>query len=688
MELNREDIHMKDIRIFIASSKELLPERNALAFLVLSKEEEFAARGFRVRLAKWEYVDPRMTIARTEDRYLDELRACDAAFVLFRNVAGIYTREELGRALDIEKAGTARLRDHEVLFAADSLPDSDAARLRASLPDGTYGIWSSLDELLKRFLALVERVAAMDELTEAGMDDLRTVSAFLAADDELAADRDAFADMVLNLNDVLARRGIRVQLRFYDPSRHRELLDASEMALVLYYTSCNSFGPERMRDAYDRTRRDENPKRLYVFFRDADDAELAPSFASFKRGFAENLGHFFCAFENADTLKLNFLLSLENVLGEGASFVRLDGRRVMADELDVGDLASLPMVANNDGLNDMFTEADRIASLFDAQREVCRMDPENNSAYSELLRLSTRKNELEAALGKELARSLDLAKRMAAISAKEANDTIFRARELLDRGRIEEAVRLLDGASSEIDDILGDIGGLDDLLAQKLMVLESWIDVELFRADTVLAFAHAPFTVRFEKAERLFLSLLAKAEKALVKNRPRSLAKVLRRFADLYGEIEDSLRPIPLLEKALKLYQAIELLEPGGCRRDIAATCMALAILERANNRLELSRCHFEAALEVYRLQGTEATSELAKCLNGLANLHSDVNDLAKAESEYSEALSIRRHLASVPPAKFESDVAATLNDLAGLHMTTNRLAEAEREYSESLSIR
>ena len=42
---------MKDIRIFVASSKELIAERNQLAFLVLSMEGEFAARGLRVRLA-------------------------------------------------------------------------------------------------------------------------------------------------------------------------------------------------------------------------------------------------------------------------------------------------------------------------------------------------------------------------------------------------------------------------------------------------------------------------------------------------------------------------------------------------------------------------------------------------------------------------------------------------------------
>ena len=35
---------MKDIRIFIASSKELERERNELSFLVLAKEDEFARK--------------------------------------------------------------------------------------------------------------------------------------------------------------------------------------------------------------------------------------------------------------------------------------------------------------------------------------------------------------------------------------------------------------------------------------------------------------------------------------------------------------------------------------------------------------------------------------------------------------------------------------------------------------------
>ena len=685
---------MKDIRIFVASSKELEKERNYLAFLVLAKEDEFAARGLRVRLAKWEYVDPKMTEARTEDRYLDEMYNCDAALVLFRDIAGMYTREELDKALAAERTGLApdsrkaRLKTHRILFAKDCRPDSDAAKLRESLPPDSYGEWTDLAGLGEAFLALVDAVSRLDGLADVPDEDVRVVSAFVAADDELAADRNAFADTVLNLNEILMRRGVRVKMRFYDPKCHRELLESSEMALVLYDTTCRAFGPDQMKDAYDRTRREENPRRLYVFFRDEDEAKLDGEFVAFRNGFAENLGHFFCRFENVDTLKLNFLLSLENALGEGAAFVKLDGKVVKADELEVGEITKLPMVANNGGLNDLLAAAAQVTSEFERQREKCRETPDDASAYVELLKLSTRKNDLESQVNKELSRSFDLAKRMAAVSAKEANDTIARARSLLDEGRMEEAVQLLDGASSEIDDVLGDIGGLEDLMEQKLKTLEAWIDVELFRADTVLAFAREPFPSRFAKAEGIYKALLAKTEKVLTKNRPKNLAKILRSFAKLYGEVGDTLSPLPLLEKALKLYQSVEILEPESCGVEMAEVHMALAYKEQLNNQLVSAKDHYARALDFFRGQGDKSLPQLSACQNGLAILHADINYLTDAEREFAESLEIRRRLAKDNPAKFEEDVAESLNNLAILHMCMNHLADAEHEYIEALEIR
>lgn len=681
---------MKDIRIFVASSKELERERNYLAFLVLAKEDEFAARGLRVRLAKWEYVDPKMTEARTEDRYLDEMYNCDAALVLFRDIAGMYTREELDKALASEQSGYSRLKTHRILFAVDGKPNSGAARLRASLPEGSYGVWSGMEELGAAFLSLVDKVAQYEGLVEVPAGEtLRTVSAFLAADDELAADRNAFADTILNLNDILARRGIRVKMRFYDAAQHREMLESSEMALVLYHTNCNAFGPDQMHDAYDRTKREENPKRLYVFFRDENDAELDKAFVDFKNGFVEHLGHFFCRFENADTLKLNFLLSLETVLGEGSSFVKLDGRKVKADELEVAEITKLPMVAHNNGVSELMTRVDDVTRQFQEQRAKCQADPNNDALYVSLIKLSAKKSQLEKEVAKELERSFDLAKRMASVSMAEANETIARARGLLDQGRIDEAVQLLDGAASEIDDLLGDIGGLDDLMSQKLDALESWIDVELFRADTVLAFAQEPFTVRFEKAEKIYLGLLAKARLVLTKHRPRRQAYILAQFAKLYEKIRNTEKPVPLYEEALRLYESIELLEPNTCQKEIAKVYWELGDCERGNDSPGKAEAYYEKALALFRDPVVGKPSQVAGCISDMASLHEeDMGESEKAGREYEESLQIWRKLYKESPREWMGRLAGVLSMMANWKCRNLLVNEGEKDYLEALVLR
>lgn len=679
---------MKDIRIFIASSKELERERNYLAYLVLAKTEEFERRGFRVRLSKWEYVDPKMTSARTEDRYLDEMYNCDAAMIIFKNIAGMYTQEEMAKALATVKAGTARLKVHRILFSEEGVLDSDAAKLRETMSEGSYETYKDVSELRDKFLSLVEYISGLDGLTDVDESRLRTVSAFIAVDDELATDRNAFADTILNLNDILARRGVRVKLSFYNTEHHREILESSDMALVLYDTNYKAFSPDQMRDAYDRTKREENPKRLYVFFRDEDESKLDQAFVEFRNGFAENLGHFFCRFENADTLKLNFLLSLENVLGEGASFVRLDGRMVKADGLAVGEIAKLPMVAHNQGLVEVQNDFAAIKQKFEAQREVCRQHPEDNVQYAVLLKLSAKKREMEKKIDDELSRAFDLAKRMSAISAKNANETVAKARALLDDGRIDEALEVLDGSRSEIDDLLGDILVTDDVLERKLDGLEAWIEVEFFHVDTILA--HTKFSVneRFDKSESLYKMLLSKAEAMLEKYRPRLLAKILRRFAKLYGKQHDTISPVALLNRAITIYEAQELLKPGSCRHELALTAQALANKQRANELPVEAEKGFCRSIALLREVGDAAKGDLADCLDDLSDLYEyDMNQKGKAISGYEEMLSIWTELYKANPSRHAKDYGLALGSFGMACARNNRVVECEKAWTDRLEI-
>lgn len=682
---------MKDIRIFVASSKELVAERNQLSYLVLAMEDEFEKRGLRVRLSKWEYVDPTMTEARTEDRYLEEMLDCDGVLMLFRRVLGMYTKEEVDKAIAAETAGSSRIKRHLMLFKeGDGEPTLELAKWRATLSVGTYGTFADMDGLKAHFLRFVEELSGLTLQDVATTED-RTVSAFLAADGELATDRNAFADAVLNLNDVLVRRGVRVRLRFYDPERHGELLDRSEMALVLYHTRCGEFGPEALKESFVRSKGNENPRRLYVFFRDADGRPLDGAFAAFRDGFAEAFGSAPCRFENVDTLSLNFLFSVESVLGDnGGTFVKLDGRMVMADGQEVGDLTKLPMLRKNAGLAALLGKMDDVSARFSAQREKCEQAPQDDGLYVELLDISAEKNRLQDQIDRELRQSFNLAKRMAAVSIAQVDATVARARELMEEGKVKEALEVLDGASSALKRRRLLRRAADRSAAEELEIkeLKAGCDIEYFRVDAVMAYTELSFKERFAKAESIYKSLVADVEEYAANctvghkaDLDRHLAGILRRFAKLYDEVADSKSPIPLLEQANQIYQSIEAVRHGSTLGVQSAVYRSLAYYNRVNDDLDCALDQYRIALQ---LLGDKKSAESSKaaCYYGMAVIHKRRDRIAEAESAYSKAHDLYRS------AGLKWNEARVLSSWGNLKAQLDQLDAAERMYLESLTIR
>ena len=104
--ISNDCITMKT-NIFIASSSELKRERFELVDLMLDINQEPAnkANGIKLEPVLWEYMDSSMRAQRKEDEYLAELRKCELCIVLFWNILGEYTLEELDVAVQEMNAG-------------------------------------------------------------------------------------------------------------------------------------------------------------------------------------------------------------------------------------------------------------------------------------------------------------------------------------------------------------------------------------------------------------------------------------------------------------------------------------------------------------------------------------------------------------------------------------------------------
>lgn len=89
---------MKTIKIFLASSEELKPERLVIAELITKLNYLWAEYDISIRLVKWEYLDSSMGTQHKQEDYNDYLHQCDMCVVMYWTKFGMYTEIELETA--------------------------------------------------------------------------------------------------------------------------------------------------------------------------------------------------------------------------------------------------------------------------------------------------------------------------------------------------------------------------------------------------------------------------------------------------------------------------------------------------------------------------------------------------------------------------------------------------------------
>ena len=89
----------RKITIFLASSEELINDRNSFSDLIRSLDNIYEDRGIRIKLKRWEDFFAYCTGTRTQDEYNQVLSASDMCICLFHKRAGQYTVEEFHHAI-------------------------------------------------------------------------------------------------------------------------------------------------------------------------------------------------------------------------------------------------------------------------------------------------------------------------------------------------------------------------------------------------------------------------------------------------------------------------------------------------------------------------------------------------------------------------------------------------------------
>ena len=144
-------------------------------------------------------------------------------------------------------------------------------------------------------------------------------------------------------------------------------------------------------------------------------------------------------------------------------------------------------------------------------------------------------------------------------------------------------------------------------------------------------------------------------------------------------------------EEALQMYRELARENPEKYLPNVARSLNNLGILFSDINELKQAQTYYEEALQIHR-ELAKKTSEkylpdVARSLNNLGVLFSDINELKQAQGYYEEALQICRELAAQNPEVYLSDVAGSLNNLGILLKNINEFKQAQKYYEEALQI-
>ena len=154
---------------------------------------------------------------------------------------------------------------------------------------------------------------------------MKTIKIFLASSEELDYDRMAFGNLVRRLDDIYEKRGIRIKLfewEDYDSAyndkrkqdEYNEYVKQSDIFLALFHKKAGKFTIEEFDKASEQFKTTASPK-VYTYCKDLKPGdEESPELKEFKERLFNEMGHYWCRYDNRESLQFQFVMQLQLLL--------------------------------------------------------------------------------------------------------------------------------------------------------------------------------------------------------------------------------------------------------------------------------------------------------------------------------------------------------------------------------------
>ena len=517
---------------------------------------------------------------------------------------------------------------------------------------------------------------------------MKLIKIFLASSEEMDYDRMVFGNLVRRLNDLYERRGVRLKLfewEDYDSAfndqrkqdEYNERVRESDVFLALFHKKAGAFTVEEFDVATETFREKASPK-VYTFLKDLKPGEEAsPELEEFKRRLFEEMGHYWCRYDNRDSLQFQFVMQLQLVENNMGESLTVDDGVVRIDGIKVASMDQLKFAAGNEDYVKTSEELAALPAKIEKARLRAEKFPDDEDLAEDLQQKLDRYNKLKEEFADYQKILFETAKRVARLQGERITDRMRRAMDAFNDGKVREANIILDEAEADATRNLEDFKQSREITEQKRQTVICSLEELLLKASTMMADAGIPIEERIDQVDKIYAQADEMArEIGYEKDKYGHLLSLYARFLFDYALYD---RAMVVYQRAISAFEGEKgdsSLTVGNLYHELAGVCLLKGDYSRAEE-------YYLKVVQMRRELLGEEHPDLASTYNDLGVLSSKRQNYEQAKEYYFKALSIRlKHLGENHP-----DTAESYCNLGVLYSTLDKDQLAMEYFEKAITV-
>ena len=508
---------------------------------------------------------------------------------------------------------------------------------------------------------------------------MKTIKIFLASSEELDYDRMAFGNLVRRLDDMYEKRGIRIKLfewedydsAYNDKRKQNEYNDyvrQCDIFLALFHKKAGQFTVEEF-DIASQEFKDHASPKVYTYCKDLKSGEEeTPELKEFKKRLFDEMGHFWCRYDNRESLQFQFVMQLQLVESSQMTDMKVEDGNVTLNGLPIASMDKLKFASCNEEFLKMNEELASLPPKIEKARMRLEKFPDDEDLQDDLQTKLNRYNQLKKDFNEYQQILFDTAKRIAQLQGEKITERMRRAMDAFNDGKVREANIILDEAEADARRNLEDYKQSKEITELKRQAVINSIEELLLKTSTIMADASIPIEERIGNTEKLY----AQADEMA-----RETEYDKNKFAQILLDYGDFLKKYARYTQAEDIYKRLIVLSEeiyGKIHSDTAIAYNNVGCLyDDMGKYTDALKYHFRAQEIREEVLGKDDL-QTATSYNNIGLIYNQMGDYPKAMEYFRKALDIYERILGA-----ENDYTSTAYNNIGC------LLENMGEYSNSL---